>query len=553
MGWLWIALLVASCSAICENSPLTVPQLRGILGAALKDLSTPSWKRLFPLIPNLISGTNTSKDCNPNGSNASQVANCGYPSAFITSNAQGGQIEESWRFLQDPDLGYAGALINQTKLLPASRTDPIQLADVATQMDCGDAIIWLGCTPSVTYYAYSKLLWAMNPPLNSSATQILGSLGDSLNNFRIKTARTNPAIAGGGATLIVYTAYNKTYDTIASAFVQAGFPVSAINVDPLPTNLIELGKKGAYLGFGSRNSNLSLSESAYLFTPNTGYFAANAVNFPYVHLRPAAGLDWLYCVSGDEISPLPVWIPVVDQTQTVPPKATMAASEHIYEPRLLSAVTNITVALTHALASLTNYHFTIYPQLATYLDEFGEKYIFEHKYAQHGGGGTRDNAYYNFHPGLLPIYGTQNFSISVGLRHESIAWTSLGKATPHATFWNIAYSDATNVGSLMRFNHLDADLQAWNGLPFLGAGAGSDPLNVIWVRTTGVTSTTDPAITAVLSGGLKLHVPHDDPLAFKAPMAAIHHAYANPDTGVAPWGGSIIAPIQIHVIGVKLA
>jgi len=339
----------------------------------------------------------------------------------------------------------------------------------------------------------------------------------------------------------------KTYDAIENSFTRAGFPANAINVDPLPTDLIPLGTNGAFLGFGSRNSNLTIAETDYLFTPDTGYFSLLKKTFPYVRLTPT--FEFLY--SGQSIRRLSSWIPNVNQSQSVPPKSVYAASEYTYEPHLWNAVEAVTVALTKALATSTpTLKWTIYPQTAMNIDDFGERYIFEHAYAQHGGGSTRDANYYNWHPGLVPKYGTLNFSVVVGLRHESPAWELLGKATPHAVFWNLVYDDSSNVGALEKFNNLDTTVQHYNSLP-LSAGA-ADPLGVIWVRPVGVTATTVAGITLALEA-LGLKVPIDQALADVNPLTVLHHIYVNPDTGVAPWTGSIVAPIQIHCIGVPAA
>jgi len=511
-----------------------VTDLRTILSNALKDLAS-IWSPLA-LDPNLDT------TCNP----PQKVTTCGYPSVFVSTTAsQGGQIQDSWRFLQDPDQAYVGCLINQTKI--ANPKDSVALSDVATQLDFHEAVIWLGCTPQVTYFGYSKLLWAMNPPLQDPTSQILGSLGDSLNNYRLKTARNNTAgTVGGGATLIIYTASKRTEKLIRDAFTKAGFLDSAINVDPFPTDLISLGKKGAFLGFGSRNSNLTLLETAYLFTPGTGYLTQNELNFPYVRLTPRWPIEF---ASGDadagSISPLPDWVPNVDQTNSIPPPSVMQQSERIYEFRLLGAVQGITTLVSQKLAA-TGIKYNVLPQTPYPLNEYGEKYIFAHKYAQHGGAGTRDNLYYNFHPGYVPKYGGNNFSITVGLRHDSPSWKALGKANPHALFWNFVYSDSTDVGALMKFNSKDTTtVQSYTSLPALGGSATTDPLNVIYVRTTGVTSGTNANVIAALTG-LGLHTPLDNPLTNIYPLTIIHHVYVNPDTGVAPWDGSICTPIQIH-------
>jgi len=385
------------------------------------------------------------------------------------------------------------------------------------------------------------------PPVTSPATQILGSLGDSLNNFRLKSNRID-TIAGGGATLIVYTASEITFNSISKTFKEAGFDGNAINLDALPTDFIKLGKNGAFVGFGARLSNLTLAETSYLFTPNTGYLTLNEFSFPYVHLKP------LIPFKDDDFHPLPSWAPDLNQSATLPPPSTWVQSEYAYEPRLWQAAQTVLGVVTQSLAVLAaSLKFTLYPQTAFRLEEFGEKYVFEHDYAQHGGAGTRDSAYYLYHPGLVPDYGSLNFSIVVGLRHDSVNWLATGKKTPHTLFWNLVYADSTDVGALMRFNHHDAGLQSYNSLnaTYFPGAAAVDPLNVIYVRTTGVTSTTNPAIVQVLQKiGLVAPTPaYDNPLKGVYPLTVIHHAYVNPDTGVAPFVGSIIAPIQIHAIG----
>jgi len=226
----------------------------------------------------------------------------------------------------------------------------------------------------------------------------------------------------------------------------------------------------------------------------------------------------------------------------------MAESKRVYEPHLWQAVLTILQSLTAKLA-LTGIKYTAYPQTPFYLEEYGEKYIFEHPYLQHGGAGTRDNDYFNFHPGLVPKYGGNNFSITVGLRHDSLAWLHTGKATPHALFWNFVYTDSTDVGALLKFNSKDSTttVQNYVNLPLLGGSVTSDPLGVIFVRTTGATADLSPAVIAVLNG-FGLERPVDDAIKGIYPLTVIHHTYVNPDTGVAPWIGSLVTPVQIHFV-----
>jgi len=283
------------------------------------------------------------------------------------------------------------------------------------------------------------------------------------------------------------------------------------------------------------------------------FFQLNQLNFPYVRLTPAFGADSYFCKNS--ISPLPVWVPVVDTPASVPSKAVWAASELAYEPRLLGAVQAILGVIKQELTTQTGaaLKWTAYPQGAIFIDEYGEKQIFSHAFLQHGGGGTRDNAYFLYHPGVIPTYGTLNFSIVVGLRHERTAsWALVGKPKGHSTFWNLAYSDQTNTGALMRFNNFDPYCLNYQSLLTLGGSVANDPLNAIFVRVTGVTSLTNPAIKSVLAKYFGTNVATDNDLAGKAQMGVLHHAYVNPDTGVAPWQGSVMAPMQIHFIGVPV-
>jgi len=254
-----------------------------------------------------------------------------------------------------------------------------------------------------------------------------------------------------------------------------------------------------------------------------------------------------------------VWKPKVDQSKYNKPLSEFNKSKTIYEHHLWEATLTILTTLKTALtSSLTGWSFNVYPQTASYFEEFGEKYIFEHQYQQHGGTGTRDNNYYFYNPGLLPIYGVPipttpagapNVTVIVGLRHDSHNWIGLGKPNPQALFWNIVYSDQSDLGALTSFNGQDASLQSYATLTKLGGSAAADPLNVIWVRVFGGGPTLNPIIAGVLQN-FGLAIPNDAPVAHINPLVAIHHTYVNPDTGVAPWQASLVTPIQIHIVGI---
>jgi len=97
-----------------------------------------------------------------------------------------------------------------------------------------DAFVWFGCTPPELRYFHFRSFDKLHTddPVHTPSA----SLGDTINNANVNTTGGSNGIAPyNRSAVIISTADADTYKLLADAFVAAGVPRRAINVDVLPS------------------------------------------------------------------------------------------------------------------------------------------------------------------------------------------------------------------------------------------------------------------------------------------------------------------------------
>lgn len=112
-------------------------------------------------------------------------------------------------------------------------------------MEPEEAIVYVGSTPpEVKYYSYRSYVASRWFPESGTYQRIFASLGDSINNFRIKTG-TIPGKASSGPyekpVMIITTADKGTNELVRKAAARAGYQSGMINDDIIPSKLIQMG------------------------------------------------------------------------------------------------------------------------------------------------------------------------------------------------------------------------------------------------------------------------------------------------------------------------
>jgi hypothetical protein len=112
-------------------------------------------------------------------------------------------------------------------------------------MNPDEAIVFVGNTPpEVKYFSYRSYIGTRWSDDRNTYYRIFASLGDSLNNFRIRTLGTPGGFRGSPydqLTMIITTADRGTGERVRSAAIAAGYPDYIINYDVIPSGLIRMG------------------------------------------------------------------------------------------------------------------------------------------------------------------------------------------------------------------------------------------------------------------------------------------------------------------------
>jgi hypothetical protein len=110
-------------------------------------------------------------------------------------------------------------------------------------MEPDEAIVFVGSTPpEVKYFSYRSYIGTRWFTQLDDYQRIFASLGDTLNNYRIKTGMA-PGRPGPykKPIMIITTADKGTNERVRSAAQKAGYPAGMINDDIIPSGLIRMG------------------------------------------------------------------------------------------------------------------------------------------------------------------------------------------------------------------------------------------------------------------------------------------------------------------------
>jgi hypothetical protein len=128
------------------------------------------------------------------------------------------------------------------------KMDPLAVGfqAIGFQLNPDEALVFIGQTPpQALYYSFTAFLNARFSPAERTLKILMSNLGDSLSHCFIRTAGTPFGAAGNPFsqdTLIIVAADQSVASLVMSAAVAGGFPLSLINILPIPGNWVRLGK-----------------------------------------------------------------------------------------------------------------------------------------------------------------------------------------------------------------------------------------------------------------------------------------------------------------------
>jgi len=100
-----------------------------------------------------------------------------------------------------------------------------------------DAMVWMGCTPPAVLYYHMRTFSAVHQWGDYDPHSPMAGLGDTINQAVVNTTGgANGADPWNKTAVIITTADAGTLEQITSAFIKAGIPRTAINVDVLPSS-----------------------------------------------------------------------------------------------------------------------------------------------------------------------------------------------------------------------------------------------------------------------------------------------------------------------------
>lgn len=143
-------------------------------------------------------------------------------------------------------------------------------------MESDEAIVFVGTTPpEAKYYSYRSYVGTRWFTSLGTYQRIFASLGDTLNNYRIRTG-SSPGQAGSGPyqkpVMIITTADRGTNERVRSAAVRAGYSTSMMNDDIIPSGLIRMG--------------LANTSDTIAFLHRLAFFANETLGNEYVNGSP---------------------------------------------------------------------------------------------------------------------------------------------------------------------------------------------------------------------------------------------------------------------------
>jgi hypothetical protein len=136
-------------------------------------------------------------------------------------------VDSAWYFNNEPYLQFR---------VPKSAQDTDQL-DAVFQLRQNEAIVVIGLTPPpAKYFSYTPFLASKVYP--SGRTNVLATLGDSVNNATIKTIGPTPFNA---AVALIFTPDQGTDARVRAALQRSGYPAAIINTVVFPASMLNLG------------------------------------------------------------------------------------------------------------------------------------------------------------------------------------------------------------------------------------------------------------------------------------------------------------------------
>lgn len=120
-------------------------------------------------------------------------------------------------------------------------------------------VVFAGCTPkSAAYFSWRSYAFT------SEHRIVFASLGDSLNNIVINTTGSAATTGSGGRlTAVITTADAGTYATVGKALRGAGLDADAVNLDAIPSDLLDMNRVEFIMLHRASVWNSSAEKSAY--------------------------------------------------------------------------------------------------------------------------------------------------------------------------------------------------------------------------------------------------------------------------------------------------
>jgi len=136
-------------------------------------------------------------------------------------------VDSAWYFNNEPYLQFR---------VPKSAQERDQL-DAVFQLEEDEAIVVIGLTPPpAKYFSYTPFLASKVYP--SGRTNILATLGDSLNNATVNTIGHSPFNA---PVVLIFTPDRGTDARVRAALQRSGYPAAIINTLVFPASMLNLG------------------------------------------------------------------------------------------------------------------------------------------------------------------------------------------------------------------------------------------------------------------------------------------------------------------------
>lgn len=136
-----------------------------------------------------------------------------------------------------------------------------------------EALVFVGPTPpQADYFSYAIFLWVRHlDSLIPKGDWIYPTIGVPLNNAVIKHEGEGEPF--GQQTMVIWTADEGVYSSVASIAAAAGYPESMINVVPIPSSLVHmgLGPKSDSLLLLVRTGNLAQGDATDQYMANNYY------------------------------------------------------------------------------------------------------------------------------------------------------------------------------------------------------------------------------------------------------------------------------------------